>query len=132
MTRKILLVEDNEDNRIIYRLTLIHFGYEVTEAADGETGIRLATGILPDLILMDVSIPGIDGWEATQILKADPRTAHIPIVALTAHALARDRERAQEVGCDGYLTKPVEPRRVLQEIERLLGISPTLDLDVKL
>ena len=121
MTRKILLVEDNEDNRIVYRLTLVHFGYEVIEAEDGETGIRLATEILPDLILMDVSIPGIDGWDATRILKADSRTAHLPIVALTAHALTRDRDRAQEVGCDGYLAKPIEPRRVVEEIERLLN-----------
>jgi CheY-like chemotaxis protein len=121
MTRKILLVEDNEDNRIIYRLTLVHFGYEVIEASDGETGVRLATEIVPDLILMDVSIPGIDGWEATKMLKADERTARVPIVALTAHALATDRARAQEVGCDGYLAKPVEPRRVIEEIERVLG-----------
>ena len=130
MSRKILLVEDNEDNRIIYRLTLIHFGYEVIEATDGETGIQLATEILPDLILMDVSIPGIDGWEATKILKADPRTAHLPIIALTAHALARDRDRSIEVGCDAYLAKPVEPRRVLEEIERVLGKLPVPDPDL--
>jgi two-component system, cell cycle response regulator DivK len=121
MTRKILLVEDNEDNRIIYRLTLAHFGYEVIEAGDGDSGVRMAREMGPDLILMDVSIPGIDGWEATRILKADQRTAHVPIVALTAHALASDRERAEEVGCDGYLAKPVEPRRVVEEIERVLG-----------
>jgi CheY-like chemotaxis protein len=121
MARRILLIEDNEDNRIIYRLTLSHFGYEVLEAVDGEGGIELAFESLPDLVLMDVSIPGIDGWEATKILKADERTAHIPIVALTAHALASDRERAHEVGCDGYLAKPIEPRRVVEEIERHLG-----------
>ncbi|MBW3627899.1 MAG: response regulator [Gemmatimonadetes bacterium] len=132
MKRKILLVEDNEDNRIIYRLTLTHFGYDVTETADGVTAIQLATEILPDVILMDVSIPGIDGWEATQILKADPRTAHIAIIAITAHALTRDRDRAREVGCDSYLTKPVEPRRVLEEIERLLGTGRTPELDVEL
>jgi CheY-like chemotaxis protein len=120
MPRRILLVEDNEDNRIIYRLTLQHFGYEVSEAGDGESGIRIATESLPDLILMDVSIPGIDGWEATKILKAGERTARIPIVALTAHALAADRERAREVGCDAYLAKPVEPRKVVEEIERVL------------
>ena len=121
MPRRILLIEDNEDNRIIYRLTLQHFGYEVSEAVDGESGIRIATETLPDLVLMDVSIPGIDGWEATKILKAGERTMRIPIVALTAHALASDRERAKEVGCDGYLAKPVEPRRVVEEIQRLLG-----------
>ena len=121
MARKILLVEDNEDNRIIYRLTLAHFGYEVIEAADGETAVRLARETMPDLILMDVSIPGIDGWQATRMLKADERTERVPIVALTAHALATDRARAEEVGCDGYLAKPVEPRRVIEEIERVLA-----------
>ena len=121
MPQRILLVEDNEDNRIIYRLTLGHFGYEVAEAADGVSGIRVATETLPDLILMDVSIPGIDGWEATRRLKADDRTARIPIIALTAHALASDRDRATEVGCDGYLAKPIEPRRVVEEIQRVLG-----------
>ena len=123
MPQRILLVEDNEDNRIIYRLTLSHFGYEVDEAGDGQSGIRAATETLPDLILMDVSIPGIDGWEATRRLKADERTAHIPIVALTAHALASDRERAREVGCDGYLAKPIEPRRVVEEIQRILDVE---------
>jgi two-component system, cell cycle response regulator DivK len=123
MAHRILLVEDNEDNRIIYRLTLVHFGYEVIEAGDGETGVRMARELRPDLILMDVSIPGIDGWEATRMLKEDEQTAEVPIVALTAHALATDRARAEEVGCDGYLAKPVEPRRVIEEIERVLGAA---------
>ena len=121
MSRTILLVEDHEDNRIVYRTMLEHFGYRVLLAGDGGEGVRLARESLPDLILMDVSIPVMDGWEATAILKADPTTARIPIIALTAHALAADRERATEVGCDGYLAKPVEPRRVLEEVRRFLG-----------
>jgi two-component system cell cycle response regulator DivK len=116
----ILLVEDNADNRDIYRTVLEHFGYEVVEAIDGEMGIRLAQERRPDLILMDISVPKIDGWEATRILKADSDTSHIPIVALTAHALTSDQERAREIGCDGYLAKPVEPRRVVEEVQRHL------------
>lgn len=124
----VLLVEDNEDNRMIYRLILEHFGYTVLEAPDGADGIRIAKEQGPDLILMDISIPVIDGWEATRILKGDDATRHIPIVALTAHALAKDRTRAEEVGCDGYLAKPVAPRRVVEEVERFLGpASPRLD-----
>lgn len=117
---KILLVEDNEDNRLVYRTILDHFGFEVLEAADGEEGIRRARADGPDLILMDVSIPKIDGWEATRRLKADPSTSSIPIIALTAHALATDRAKAQEAGCDGYLAKPVEPRKVVEEVKRHL------------
>jgi two-component system cell cycle response regulator DivK len=119
--RLVLLVEDNEDNRIVYSTILKHFGYEVSEALNGEEGIARARTQLPDLILMDISIPVIDGWEATQILKRDPATKHIPIIALTAHALASDREKAMEVGCDGYLAKPCEPRAVVAEVQRFLG-----------
>src|SRR5215203_1688659 len=124
MTRKaktVLLVEDNEDNRIVYSTILRHFGYTVTEALNGEEGIAKARGERPDLILMDISIPIIDGWEATQVLKHDPATNDIPIIALTAHALASDREKAMEVGCDGYLAKPCEPRAVVAEVQRFLG-----------
>ena len=117
---KILLVEDNDDNRLVYRTILDHYGFTVLEAADGEEGIRRARTESPDLILMDVSIPKIDGWEATRQLKADPKTASIPIIALTAHALASDRAKAQEAGCDGYLAKPVEPRKVVEEVRKHL------------
>jgi two-component system cell cycle response regulator DivK len=117
----ILLVEDNEDNRIVYSTILKHFGYEVIEALNGEEGIAKARSQQPNLILMDISIPVIDGWEATQVLKHDPTTKHIPIIALTAHALASDREKAMEVGCDGYLAKPCEPRAVVAEVQRFLG-----------
>lgn len=119
MSRTILLVEDNTDNRIIYRRALEHFGYGVLEALDGEEAIRLATDHLPDLILMDISIPRINGWDVTRTLLADARTKHIPIVALTAHALPSDRARGVEVGFASYLTKPIEPRRVIAEIERV-------------
>src|SRR5438094_2502815 len=117
----VLLVEDNEDNRIVYSTNLKHFGYEVTEALSGEEGIATARSEKPDLILMDISIPIIDGWEATQVLKHEPSTKGIPIIALTAHALASDREKAMEVGCDGYLAKPCEPRAVVAEVQGFLG-----------
>ena len=120
--RKVLLVEDNEDNRIVYSTILRHYGYTVSEALNGEEGIAKARSELPDLILMDISIPILDGWEAAQILKRDPATQSIPIVALTAHALSTDREKALEVGCDGYLAKPCEPRTVVAEVARLLSL----------
>jgi CheY-like chemotaxis protein len=117
----VLLIEDNDDNRIIYATYLTHSGFHVIEAADGERGIALARAEQPDVVLMDVSIPLIDGWEATRRLKADPVTAHIPVIALTAHALPSDRARAFEVGSDDYLPKPVEPRAVAEAVERILA-----------
>jgi CheY-like chemotaxis protein len=119
--KKVLLVEDNEDNRIVYSTILQHFGYVVMEALNGEEGIAKARAERPDLILMDISIPVIDGWEATQVLKRDPETRGIPIIALTAHALASDREKAMEVGCDSYLAKPCEPKAVVSEVEKFIG-----------
>ena len=119
--KTVLLVEDNEDNLVVYRTILEHVGYRVIEARDGEEGVARARQDLPDLILMDISIPKIDGWEATQRLKGDPGTDGIPIIALTAHALEEDRQKALQAGCDGYLAKPVEPRRVVQEVERFVG-----------
>jgi CheY-like chemotaxis protein len=123
--RTILLVEDNADNQIIYRRALEHFGYDVLEAIDGEEATRIASAQLPDLVLMDISIPRMDGWEATKRLLADERTKHIPVIALTAHALPSDRARGAEIGFASYLTKPVEPRRVLEEIERILARQQT-------
>jgi len=119
--KTVLLAEDNEDNRIVYSTILQHFGYRVMEALNGEEGIAKARTEQPDLILMDISIPVIDGWEATQVLKRDPKTRRIPIIALTAHALASDREKAMEVGCDSYLAKPCEPKTVVSEVERFIG-----------
>lgn len=120
----VLLVEDNDDNLRIYSTILTYSGYQVIEATDGEAGLTAARDKHPDLILMDVSIPKIDGWEVTRLLKSDPQTASIPVIALTAHALATDRERANEIGFDGYIAKPAEPRLVLAEVERRLG-KPT-------
>ncbi len=117
----VLLVEDNEDNRIIYSTVLRHVGYGVVEALDGVKAIELARSVKPDIILMDISIPEIDGWEATRILRQDPETKDIPIVALTAHALADDRERATALGFTSYLAKPVEPRAVVAEVRRWIG-----------
>lgn len=121
MTATILLVEDQEDNRTIYRTILEHAGFRVAEALDGAEAVRLARDAAPALVLMDISLPGMNGWEATRILKADPATARIPVIALTAHALDADRERAMAAGCDGYLTKPIEPRAVLAEVRRFLA-----------
>ena len=117
----LLLVEDNEDNRIIYSTVLRHTGYRVVEALDGIQAVALARSVLPDLILMDISIPEMDGWEATRILRQDPTTRNIPIIALTAHALADDRERANVVGFSAYLAKPIEPRAVVAEVRRWIG-----------
>lgn len=120
-SKTVLLVEDNEDNRTVYRTILEHFGYGVIEARNGEDGVRMAREEHPDLILMDISIPLVDGWEATRMLKGDDGTADIPVIALTAHALAADRAKAAEVGCDGYLAKPCEPRKVVAEVEKFIG-----------
>ena len=117
----ILLVEDNEDNRIIYTTVLRHVGYDVIEALDGVQAIALARSARPDLILMDISIPEIDGWEATRILLESPETRSIPIIALTAHALQDDREKAVKLGFTSYLAKPVEPRAVVAEVQRWIG-----------
>ena len=117
---KILLVEDNELNRDMLSRRLIRRGYEVVMAFDGEEALANAVSEQPDLILMDMSLPKIDGWEATRRLKADPGLRVIPIIALTAHAMAGDRERALEAGCDEFDTKPIEFERLLAKMERLL------------
>jgi len=117
---RILLIEDDPDCRTIVRTYLEYVGYEVLEEGDGEEGVRRAREEDPDLILMDISLGGMDGWEATRILKADPRTAPIPVIVLTAHALTRDQERSREAGCDGYLAKPVDPQHVAREVRRTL------------
>jgi two-component system cell cycle response regulator DivK len=119
MTR-ILLVEDNEMNRDMLSRRLIRNGYEVTLAVDGQQGVDMALSERPDLILMDMSLPVIDGWEATRRIKANEATRHVPVIALTAHAMSGDREKAIEVGCDDYDTKPVEITRLLGKIVALL------------
>src|SRR5438309_821724 len=117
---KILIVEDNEMNRDMLSRRLARRGYEIVMAVDGEEGIAAAKAKNPDLILMDMSLPVIDGWEATRRLKAEPSTRGIPVIGLTAHAMAGDREKVIAAGCDDYDTKPVELPRLLQKIEALL------------
>ena len=118
---KILLVEDNEMNRDMLSRRLARNGYEVVLAVDGPSGLAMAQSESPDLVLMDMSLPTVDGWEATRRLKADASTQHIPVIALTAHAMSGDREKALEAGCNDYDTKPVELARLLGKIEVLLG-----------
>jgi len=121
---KILLVEDNEMNRDMLSRRLQKQGYEVVLAVDGEEGVAKAQSEAPALVLMDMSLPGIDGWEATRRLKAAPHTQKIPVIALTAHAMSDDREKALAAGCDDFDTKPVELPRLLSKIQALLGKGP--------
>jgi CheY-like chemotaxis protein len=123
---KILIVEDNEMNRDMLSRRLARRGYQIALAVDGEEGIAVARSETPDLILMDISLPVIDGIEATRRLKADAATQSIPIIGLTAHAMAGDREKVIAAGCDDYDTKPVELPRLLQKIEALLAPSDGL------
>lgn len=120
MTFKILLVEDNELNRDMLSTRLQRKGYDVIVAVDGREGIHLAHTVSPHLILMDLSLPIVNGWEATQQLKAHLKTQDIPIIALTAHAMVGDREKALQAGCDDYDTKPVEFSRLIGKMEKLL------------
>ena len=118
---KILLVEDNEMNRDMLSRRLIRNGHQVVIAIDGQQGVSMALSELPDLILMDMSLPVIDGWEATRRVRANDATRKIPVIALTAHAMSGDREKAMEAGCDDYDTKPVEITRLLGKMTALLG-----------
>lgn len=122
---KILLVEDNEMNRDMLSRRLTRRGFQVVIAVDGAQGVAMAQTESPDLILMDMSLPVMDGWEATQHLKTAPETQTIPIIALTAHAMAGDREKALAAGCDDYDTKPIEFTRLFSKIQTLLGQAPT-------
>jgi two-component system, cell cycle response regulator DivK len=117
---KILLVEDNEMNRDMLSRRLQRRGYQVVLALDGQSGVEMTQTQAPDLILMDMSLPVLDGWEAARRLKADAVTRHIPVIALTAHAMSSDREKALDAGCDDYDTKPVELPRLLAKIDALL------------
>ena len=118
---KILLVEDNEMNRDMLTRRLERKGFEVVIAVDGQAGVDMASSSNPDIILMDLSLPVIDGWEATRQIKADPATQPIPVIALTAHAMAGDEQKALQAGCDDYDTKPVDLKRLLGKIKNLLG-----------
>ena len=118
---RILLVEDNEMNRDMLSRRLLRKGHEIAMAVDGAQGVEMAKAQMPDIILMDMSLPVIDGWEATRQLKADDATRSIPVIALTAHAMAGDQEKAFDAGCDDYDTKPVELPRLLGKIDALLA-----------
>ena len=118
---KVLVVEDNEMNRDMLSRRLTRRGFQVIFAVDGQQGVDLARSERPDIILMDMSLPVIDGWEATRRVKSDDATRSVPVIGLTAHAMAGDREKAIEAGCDDYDTKPVELERLIGKMERLLG-----------
>ena len=121
MSKRILVVEDQEDNRRILRDLLTSVGYDIVEAVTGEDGVHLAETDAPDLILMDIQLPGLDGYEATRRIKANPALGHIPIIAVTSYALSGDREKAMSAGCDRYVTKPFSPRQLLATIRELLS-----------
>jgi two-component system cell cycle response regulator DivK len=117
----VLIVEDHPETREIYRSYLKHLGYGVIEATDGDMAMEMARAETPDVIVMDMSLPKLSGWTATERLKGDPDTQDIPVVAFTANVLLQDRRRALEVGCDGFVAKPVHPMAVVEEIRRVLG-----------
>ena len=119
--RTILLVDDNEDNRTVYRTLLEHAGYRVLESADGTSALECVQTELPELVVMDLAMPGLDGWEVTRILKSDPSTSDIPVLALTARAMPDNVARAQKAGFERCLMMPIDPSQVLEEVKRVLG-----------
>ena len=121
MSQRILVIEDNEDNRRIVRDLLTSVGYEIIEAVTGEEGVTMAGTQVPDLILMDIQLPGLDGYDATRRIKANPALHHIPIIAVTSYALSGDDVKAFEAGCDGYVSKPFSPRALLAKIREYLA-----------
>lgn len=121
MSKRILVVEDNSDNRILITDVLTSLDYEVIVAVDGEEGVKIASQEKPDLILMDLSLPKKDGWTATGEIKAQQDLVHIPVIALTAHAMVGDREKALEAGCDDYISKPIDLRELANKLQRYLG-----------
>lgn len=119
--KRVLLVEDNDDNRTIFATILTHRGYDVVEAPNGLEGVLKAESHHPDLIIMDLSLPVMDGIEATRRIRSNPHTSGIPVLAVTAHARESDRDNAIRAGCNDYLAKPVEPRRLVEQVERIIG-----------
>ena len=117
----VLLVEDDVDTRLAYRALLEHAGWSVREAGDGEQALRSAADEPPSLVIVDISIPGMDGWETTRRLKLDERTRNVPVLVITGHALDEDRQRAKSLGCAGYMAKPLSPTSFVAEVGRLLG-----------
>jgi two-component system, cell cycle response regulator DivK len=120
MTKRILVVEDTEDNRQIMRDLLSSAGYDLVEAQDGAEGVAMAKSSRPDLILMDIQLPVLDGYEATRRIKADPAISHIPVIAVTSYALSGDEAKTRAAGCDGYVAKPFSPRQLLQKVREYL------------
>ena len=118
---RILYVEDNEDNIYVIKNRFSRVGFTVLVATDGEQGVTMAAAEQPDLILMDLGLPGLDGWEATKRIKSQPETRHIPVIALSAHAMTGDREKALAAGCDDYDTKPIDLPRLLEKMEKILA-----------
>lgn len=116
----VLLVEDDAETRLAYRTLLEHAGWSVREAGDGEQALQMFDGALPQVAVIDISIPGIDGWEMARRLKLDERTRGVPVLLVTGHALDEDRQRARNLGCSGYLVKPVPPSRFVEEVERVV------------
>jgi two-component system, cell cycle response regulator DivK len=121
MTKRVLVIEDTPDNRQIIRDLLTAHDFEVLEATDGAAGVAMAKGELPDLILMDIQLPVMDGYEATRRIKADPATKHIPIIAVTSYALSGYEAKTREAGCDGYVAKPFSPRELLALVKKFLA-----------
>ncbi len=124
MSKRILVIEDQEDNRRIMNDTLSAAGFEVIEAVTGDAGVAMAEAEIPDLILMDIQLPGLDGYEATRLIKAKPELRHIPIIAVTSYALSGDDVKAKEAGCDGYLAKPFRPRELLAKVREFVPEAP--------
>jgi CheY-like chemotaxis protein len=124
MKAKILYIEDNETNMYLVTFILQAWGHEVFQASDGAEGVKTALGARPDLILLDIQLPGMDGYETTRRLRAEPDLAGIPIVALTSYAMAGDKEKAMAAGCDGYIEKPINPDTFITEIEQFLSDAP--------
>jgi two-component system, cell cycle response regulator DivK len=121
MSKRILVVEDTENNRMILNDLLTNAGFEVVEARDGEKGVAMASECRPDLILMDIQLPKVDGYEATRRIKSKPELQHIPIIAVTSYALSGDETKARAAGCDGYIAKPFSPRAILAKVRELLA-----------
>ena len=121
MNKRVLVIEDHEDNRRIVRDLVTASGYDLIEATTGEQGIELAAQAKPDIILMDIQLPGLDGYEVTRRIKGDPALKHIPIIAVTSYALSGDDQKAFAAGCDGYVTKPFSPRLLLAKIREFIG-----------
>ncbi len=121
MGKRILVVEDQEDNRRIVRDLLTSVGYEIVEAVSGEEGVRMAETQAPDLILMDIQLPGIDGYEATRRIKGNAALQQIPLIAVTSYALSGDEAKARAAGCDGYIAKPYSPRQMLAKVREVIG-----------